>query len=65
MTAHLVLIFVNNQLEAKFFVMYVYPYSPHVSGTYVSIVRRINSINATSGICHSENDFSKFYQMFY
>jgi hypothetical protein len=44
---------VNNQLDAQFFFMYVYYYSLHVSGSHVPIVRRINCINTTSGICHS------------
>jgi len=39
------LIFVNNQLDAQFFFMYVYFYSPNVSGSHVSIIRRINCIN--------------------
>jgi hypothetical protein len=47
------IIFVNNQLDAKFFFMYVYFYSLHVSGSHVPIIRRINCINTTSGICHS------------
>jgi hypothetical protein len=33
--------------------MYVYFYSLHVSDSHVSIIRRINCINTTSGICHS------------
>ena len=33
--------------------MYVYFYSLHVSVSYVPIIRRINCINMTSGICHS------------
>jgi len=45
-------IFVNNQLDAQFFFMYVYYYSLHVSGSHVPIIRRINCINTTSGICH-------------
>ena len=53
MTVHLAIIFVNNQLDAQFFFMYVYFYSLHVSGSYVSIIRRINCINTTSGICPS------------
>jgi len=48
-----VLIFVNNQLEAQFFFMYVYFYSLHVSDSYVTIIRRINCFNTTSGIFHS------------
>ena len=52
LTVHLVIIFVNNQLDAQFFFMYVYFYSLHVLDSYVSIIRRINCINTTSGICH-------------
>jgi len=52
---HLVIIPVNNQLDAQFFFMYVYFYSQHVLGSHVSIIRRINCISMTSGICHSEN----------
>jgi hypothetical protein len=44
---------VNNQLDVQFFFMYVYFYSPHVSDSHVPIIRRINCINTTSGICHS------------
>ena len=50
---HLVIIFVINQPDAQFFFMYVYFYSLHVSGSCVSIIRRINCINTTSGVCHS------------
>jgi len=49
---HIFITFVNNQLDAQYFSMYVYFYSPHVSGSHVPIIRRINCIN-TSGICHS------------
>ena len=48
-----IVIFVSNQLDAQFFFMYVYFYSVHVSGSHVPIIRRINCINTTSGICHS------------
>ena len=48
-----ILIFVNNQLDAQFFFMYVYFYSLHVLGSHVPIIRRISYINTTSGICHS------------
>jgi hypothetical protein len=44
--------FVNNQLDAFFFV-YVYFCSLHVSGSHVPITRRTDYINTTSGICHS------------
>jgi len=53
LTVHLGIIFVNNQLEAQFCFMYVYFYSLHVSGSHVPIIRRINCISTTSGICHS------------
>jgi len=52
LTVHLGIIFVNNQLDAQFFFLYVYFYSLHVSGSQVPVIRRINCIN-TSGICHS------------
>jgi hypothetical protein len=52
LTVHLGIIFVNNQLDAQFLFMYVYFYSLHVSGNHVPIIRRINFINMTSGICH-------------
>ena len=45
--------FVDNQLDAQFFFMYVYFYSLHVSGSHVPIIRRVNCINTTSGTCHS------------
>jgi len=53
LTVHLGLIFVNNQLDAQFFFIYVYFHSLHVSGSHVPITRRINCISTTSGICHS------------
>jgi len=46
-------IFVNNQLDVQFFFMYVYFYALHDSGSHVPIIRRINFINTTSGVCHS------------
>jgi len=33
--------------------LYIYLYSPDVSGNYVPIMRQNNCINATPGICHS------------
>ena len=36
------------------FFLYVYFYSLHVSGSHVPIIRRINCIKSTPGICHSE-----------
>jgi len=53
LNVHLGIIFVNNQLDADFFFVYVYFYFLHVSGSYVPIIRRINCVNTTSGICHS------------
>jgi hypothetical protein len=53
LTVHLGIILGNNQSEAQFFFMYVYLYSLRVSGSHVRIIRRINCINTTSGICHS------------
>jgi len=50
---HLGIILVNNQLEAQLFFVYVYFSSLHVSSTPGLIIRRINCINTTSGICHS------------
>jgi hypothetical protein len=52
---HLVgIILVNNQLDAQFFFfVYVYSKSLHISNTHVLIIRRINCINTTSGVCHS------------
>ena len=49
-------IFVNTQLDAQFFFMYVYFYSLHVSDSYVSIISGINCINTTSSICHCVDD---------
>ena len=53
LTVHLSIIFVNNLLDAQFFFMYVYFYSLHVLGRHVPIIRRVNCINVTPGICHS------------
>ena len=53
LTVHLGIMLVNNQLDTQFFFVYVYFNSLHVSSTYVLIIRRINFINTTSGICHS------------
>jgi hypothetical protein len=47
------IIFVNNQLDAQLFFMYVYSYSLHFSGSHVPIIRKINFINTISVICHS------------
>jgi len=41
LAVHLRIIFVNNQLDAQFFFMYVYFHSLHVSGSHVLIIRRI------------------------
>jgi hypothetical protein len=47
------MIFVNNQLDVQFFFIHVYFYSLHVLGSHVPIIRRINCVNTTPGICHS------------
>jgi hypothetical protein len=53
LTVHLAIIFVNNQLDAHLFFIYVYSYFLHVLGIHVPIIRRINFINTTPGMCHS------------
>ena len=45
-------VLVNNQLDAQFFSVYVYFDTIHASSNHVLIIRRINCINTTSGICH-------------
>jgi len=40
LTVHPVMILVNNQHDAQFF-LYVYFYSLHISGSHVPIIRRI------------------------
>ena len=62
LTVHLVIIFVNNQFDAQFFFMYVYFYSLYVSDSHVSIIRRINCINTTSGIMYLCVDDRLVYQ---
>jgi hypothetical protein len=49
---HLGIILVNNQLDSQFLSLYVYFNSLHVSSNLVLIIRRINGINTTFGICH-------------
>ena len=63
LTVHLGIIFVNNQLDAKHFFMYVYFYSLHVSDSHVPIIRRFNCINTTSDIRHSVWMTSNFVQL--
>jgi hypothetical protein len=53
LTVHLGIILVSKQLDAQFFFVYVYFNSLHVSSSHVLIIRRINCIYKTSGICHS------------
>ena len=51
---HHITVLVNNQLDAQFFfLILVYYNSLHVSSNRVLIIRRVNCINTTSGICHS------------
>jgi hypothetical protein len=73
LTVHLGIILVNDQLDAQFFFVYVCSKSLNVSSTHVLIIRRINCINATSGICDYVGDrlvwrsltWSDVYQMSY
>jgi len=54
LTVPLITMFLNNQLDAQFlFLVFVYSISLHVSSKQVLIIRRVNCINTTSGICHS------------
>jgi hypothetical protein len=53
LTVHLGIIFVINQPDAQLFFMYVYFCSLRVSGSHVPIMRKINCISTTAGICHS------------
>ena len=43
----------NDQLDARFFFVYVYFISLHVSSIQVLIIRRLNCINTISGVCLS------------
>ena len=53
LTLRLITISVNNQLDAQFFfLVFLYSSSLHVSSNQVLIIRRVNCINTTSGICH-------------
>ena len=52
LTVHLGTILVNNQLDAQFFFLYVYFSSVRASRSHVLIIRRVNCINTTSGMCH-------------
>jgi len=53
LTVHLCSVLVNNQLDPQFlFFIYIYSNSVHVSSTTVLIIRRINCVDTTSGICH-------------
>ena len=44
---------VSNQLDAQVFSVCVYFDTLHVSSNHVLVIRRLNCINTTSGICHS------------
>jgi hypothetical protein len=50
-TVHLGVILINKQLDAQFLI-YIYIDSLHVSSNLVLIIRRVNCIHTTSGICH-------------
>jgi len=47
------ILLVNDQLDAQFFVVYVYFDTLHVSSNHVLIIRRITCIITISGTCHS------------
>jgi len=49
------MILVNDQIDAHFF-LYVYFYSLRVSGSHVSIIRRVNCINVKPGLSLSLDD---------
>ena len=53
LTVHLGIILVNKQFDSRFFSVYVYFDTLHVSSNHVLIIKRMNCINATSGIRHS------------
>ena len=52
LTLDLGIILFNDQLDAKFFFVYVYFNSLHVSSIQVLIIRRFNCINMVPGMCH-------------
>jgi hypothetical protein len=52
-TVHRDIILINNQVDAQFLLHNIYFDSLHVSSNLVLIIRRVNCINTTSGICHS------------
>ena len=55
------IIIFNDQLDPKFFFVYVYFNSLHVSNIQVLIIRRFNCINTKlSGICHSDRLVCRF-----
>ena len=52
LAVHLVTVFVNNQPDAQFIILiFVYSNSLHVSCNQVLIIRTVNCINTTAGIC--------------
>jgi hypothetical protein len=53
LTVQLSMIIVNDKLDAQVLFLYIYFNSVHVSSKLVLIVRRLNCINTTSGMCHS------------
>jgi hypothetical protein len=47
-------VLMNKKIDAQFLLcMFIYFDSPHVLSNPVLIIRRVNCINTTSGICHS------------
>jgi hypothetical protein len=49
------IILVNDQLDAQFLFLYVYFNSLHLSSNFVLIIRRINCVNTTPAVCHSDS----------
>ena len=45
------MVLANNQLDTQL-LMYVYFCSLHVSGSYLSIIRRNNCVGTSFGVCH-------------
>ena len=65
LTVHLAIILVNDQLDAQFIFRICNSKTLHVSSTHVLIIRRINCISTTSGICHSMQGTVWYVCMYY
>jgi len=60
---HLGTVFVNNQLDAQLFFMYVYFYPVHVSGSHAPIIRRINLLKPTGYMIHQQFNIQQLYAL--